>query len=162
MTPAESRALALIVAARGPYATEPALRAQGVRAATLRGLFATGWLDCCESTPGEDGGDYLEGGTLWTFTPLGAARWGVRLEEFEDERPVWVAWNAPGPVSVVVAPQPRQRPLDVTLAWVEAMVARRRAEREERAREAEERLREERRKGFWGRRRFATRKRGRK
>lgn len=156
-TPKEQAALAAIVATAGPYASGPDLRARGVQRATLVALFADGWLDCLESTPD---GDPLEDGPWWTFTPWGAERHGVKLVEYQDERPVWVAATTVEPEAVVMPAQPRQRPIDVALGWVEEMRARRLAEREEAAEAARERIKEESRSRFWGRRKLAGRKRG--
>lgn len=132
--PPECRAvLSDLVASGAAFARWPQLEAAGHARQALAELWLAGWVDTLES----DGEGFKFSRGAWvTFTPAGAAAWGVALVEFEDERPRWT--SEPEPATLVVAEDPRKVPIHEFPGWVEdvawRMGVKRRAE-EQRAQE---------------------------
>jgi len=105
-------------------ATLAELEAAGHAADAVAELRDAGYIETWESVEGVP----LPSGRLATFTPWGAAAWGVRLEEFDDEQPRWVPALAPGPRALRLR---RRGAVDITRvdARLSALIHRRRAER---------------------------------
>ncbi len=147
------------------FMPEPKLLGRGVRRETLRELFEAGLADLVESTPDGDpvGGLVCRRGPFWLPTPLGARLARVRLEEYEDDRPVWVMAGVEESPGVRVQRQLKARGLTDRILHAAELARVRRAEERERAEEdARERLARERAGQFWGRRRYAGKGRRRK